>query len=103
MRVALPNPEQRWRPGLPIALDIETSAREVPVSVMRNALQGLRDWQVVFGRYGDFFEARPVKRGAADEAWVEVTAGLRAGEQYASANSYVIKADIGKAGASHDH
>lgn len=103
VRAVLANPGQRWRPGLPVTLEVETSAREVAVAVARGGLQTLRDWQVVFGRYGDLFEARPLELGADDGAWVEVLSGLQAGEQYAGANSYVIKADIGKAGASHDH
>jgi membrane fusion protein, heavy metal efflux system len=103
VRVVLANPEARWRPGLPVTLEIETGGREVAVAVARSGLQTLRDWQVVFGRYGELFEARPLELGADDGAWVEVLSGLKAGEQYAGANSYVIKADIGKAGASHDH
>jgi membrane fusion protein, heavy metal efflux system len=58
---------------------------------------------VVFGRYDNVFEARPLKLGRSDGRMVEVLTGLRAGEKYAARNSYVIKADIGKAGASHDH
>lgn len=103
VRVVLSNPDRRWRPGLPVSLTLETGAREVAVAVARTGLQTLRDWQVVFGRYDGFFEARPLKLGVADEEWIEVVEGLRDGERYAGANSYVIKADIGKAGASHDH
>lgn len=103
LRVVLTNTDRRWRPGLPVTLEIETGAREVAVAVARSGVQTLRDWEVVFGRYGEFFEARPLTLGVADDTWVEVVTGLRAGEQYAGGNSYVIKADIGKAGASHDH
>lgn len=103
VRVVLPNPGGRWRPGLPVSIDLETGAREVPVAVARTGLQTVRDWQVVFGRYGEVFEARPLILGVSDDDWIEVTKGLHAGERYAAANSYVIKADIGKAGASHDH
>ena len=35
--------------------------------------------------------------------WVEVLGGLNAGTEYVSENSYIIKADIEKSGASHDH
>jgi cobalt-zinc-cadmium efflux system membrane fusion protein len=34
---------------------------------------------------------------------VEVTAGLEPGASYAAENSFVLKADVEKAGASHDH
>ena len=30
-------------------------------------------------------------------------AGLKPGDKYAAENSFIVKADIGKAGASHDH
>ncbi len=58
---------------------------------------------VIFFRYGSFFEARPVTLGRKDDKYVEVLEGLRAGDKYAAANSYFIKADIGKAVASHEH
>jgi cobalt-zinc-cadmium efflux system membrane fusion protein len=32
-----------------------------------------------------------------------VLKGLKAGERYVTENSFLIKADIGKSGASHDH
>jgi cobalt-zinc-cadmium efflux system membrane fusion protein len=41
--------------------------------------------------------------GKQDEKWVEVLGGLEAGTRYVTKNSYVIKADIEKSGASHDH
>ena len=58
---------------------------------------------MVFGRYGDAFEARPVELGRRDSKYVEVLSGLNEGEQYAAGNSFVVKAELGKAGASHDH
>ena len=57
----------------------------------------------MFGRYGEQFEARLVELGRSDGTMVEVLGGLQAGERYAAKNSYLIKADIGKSGASHDH
>ena len=35
--------------------------------------------------------------------WVEILGGLDPGARYVTENSYVIKADIEKSGASHDH
>jgi cobalt-zinc-cadmium efflux system membrane fusion protein len=54
-------------------------------------------------RYGDWFEARPLELGRSDGTWVEVVKGLKAGERYAATNSFAVKAEIGKLGASHDH
>jgi cobalt-zinc-cadmium efflux system membrane fusion protein len=76
---------------------------QVPVAVAVDAVQEIRGWHAVFGRYGDFFEARPLALGRSDGRFVEVLEGLAAGEKYAAKNSFLIKADIGKSGASHDH
>ncbi len=102
-RVVLENAQEQWRPGLPVTIEIVTGEKLAPVAVALTGLQSFRDWQVVFVRYGEDFEARPVALGARDDHFVEVVSGLLAGEQYAVKNSYRIKADIGKAGASHDH
>lgn len=102
-RVVLPNPKGLWRPGLPVRLEVTGAQADVPVAVEVDAIQGLRDWQVVFGRYGQQLEARPLKLGRSDGKHIEVLSGLNAGERYAARNSFVIKAELGKAGASHDH
>ncbi|HEY6553149.1 MAG TPA: efflux RND transporter periplasmic adaptor subunit [Vicinamibacteria bacterium] len=102
-RVVLPDPERRWRSGLFVTARVVQEVATVPVAVKREGLQKFRDWDVVFVRVGDHFEARPLELGRKDGDWVEVRAGLRAGEKYASANSFILKADVGKAGASHDH
>ena len=75
----------------------------VPVAVRIEAIQTIRDWSVVFVKHGDVFEARPLELGRRDRDWVEVLDGLSSGEAYAVENSFVIKAEIGKAGATHDH
>lgn len=102
-RVVLPNPQGSWRPGLPVNIELVSGEVEVPVAVSTEAIQSVRDWTVVFGRYGDDFEARPVELGRSDGKFSEVIAGLNAGERYAAKNSFLIKADLGKSGASHDH
>ena len=102
-RVVLPNPQGIWRPGLPVAVELVAEEVDVPLAVAADAVQTLRDWTVVFGRYGEHFEARPVELGRSDGRMVEVLGGLLPGERYATKNSFLIKADIGKAGASHDH
>jgi len=51
---------------------------------------------------GDRLAMRPIKTGASDARWTEVREGLRPGELYVSVNSFIVKADIGKAGAEHE-
>jgi len=102
-RLVLANPKGLWRPGLPVTVDLSASAVDVAVAVEAQALQTLRGATVVFGRYGQQFEARPLTLGRSDGRNVEVLKGLDAGERYAAKNSFLVKADIGKAAAEHEH
>ena len=54
-------------------------------------------------RFGEIFEVRSVELGRSDGKWIEVVNGLAPGTSYAATNSFVLKADLGKAGASHEH
>lgn len=102
-RVELDNHEGKWRPGMFVNAELVAEEIQVPVAVSVAAIQTLRDWSVVFGRYDRYFEVRPLELGRNDGEMVEVLKGLTSGEQYASGNSFAIKAELGKAGASHDH
>jgi cobalt-zinc-cadmium efflux system membrane fusion protein len=76
---------------------------EVPLAVKRSALQTFRDMPVVFGRFGNVFEVRMVKLGRQDKDYVEVNGGLEPDTEYVTNNSYLLKAEVLKDGASHDH
>ena len=102
-RIVLDNKDGRWRPGMFATAELIAEEIPVPVAVSVDAIQTLRDWSVVFGRYGKYFEARPLELGRSDGRMVEVLSGLSAGEQYAAGNSFAIKAELGKSGATHDH
>jgi len=93
----------RLRPGLFVDGKVVLSARPVDVTVSTGALQTLEGKNVVFVRSGDTFSAREVELGNRDTDWVEVLFGLVDGDVYAARNSFVIKAEIGKAGAAHEH
>lgn len=102
-RVIVPNADGRWHPGLFVTADITIATVTVPVAVQEAALQTLFDFDVVFSQHGELYQARPLKLGRRHAGLVEVIAGLKAGERYVTGNSFLIKADIGKAGAAHDH
>jgi cobalt-zinc-cadmium efflux system membrane fusion protein len=103
VRAVLPNKSGELLPGMFVTGDLIVDTISPPVVVRRQAVQRFRDWEVVFVRYGESYEARPVKLGMGDGEWVEVVSGLRQGEDYVTENSFLIKADILKSGASHDH
>jgi len=102
-RVVVDNASGRWRPGLFVSARVEVEMVQAPIAVRTTALQRLRDWDVVFLADGDSYEAQPVELGLSDGTWTEIRAGLTAGQPYAATGSFVLKADVGKSGASHDH
>ena len=52
---------------------------------------------------GTTFEARKVKIGREDDDQVEIVSGLEAGETVAVANTFILKAELGKSEAEHAH
>lgn len=102
-RVIISNPKSVWRPGTFVTVKITFDERRVPIAVPARAIQSFRNWSVVFVKYGNFFEARPLKLGKSDDKWTEVLQGLKKGELFADKNSFTIKAEIEKSAAIHDH
>lgn len=102
-RVRLPNPDGVWRPGLAVSADVTVATHEVPLAVDVAGLQRFRDFTVVFAQVGETYEVRMLELGARDEKRVEVQEGLAPGTHYVTEQSFLIKADIEKSGASHDH
>ena len=99
-RIVLQNPKRTWLPGLPVNIELSTEQVTVPLAVSVEGLQTMGDDMVVFGRYGEYFEVRPIELGRRDDKYVEVLHGLKSGEKYAANNSYLVKAELGKASAS---
>ena len=97
------NPKQQWRPGLFVSIEVIEAAATVPVTIALQAIQSWHDEDAVFVQSGDEFEVRPVSVGRRDAKRAEILQGLVPGERYAAANSFVLKAELGKAGATHDH
>ena len=103
-RASIANVDGLWRPGAAVRARIVVDQADVALMVPVSALQldeGGRD--VVYVREGDRYEERAVTLGRRDAKHVEVTAGLKAGEQVVVAQSFLIKADIGKSAAAHEH
>lgn len=101
--VVLENPSQSWRPGLFVDVTIKTQQAQVAVAVYKEALQSFYKGPAIFIRVGEQFEVRPLTLGRQDKEWVEVLSGLQPGDHYAASNSFVLKAELGKALTSHDH
>ncbi|MFA7554099.1 MAG: efflux RND transporter periplasmic adaptor subunit [Spongiibacteraceae bacterium] len=103
VRVDIINAENALSAGQFITGDIEVARYNVPLAVKRIGLQAFRDFTVVYAKVGDQYEVRMLELGREAGDWVEVLGGLNPGTEYVTENSFIIKADIEKSGASHDH
>lgn len=102
-RATIQNLDGLWRPGSAIKARITVAQQPGALVVPLAALQTFRDWDVVFIRVGDTYEVRPVELGKRDAMQVEILSGIKPGDQVVVEQSYLVKADIEKSGASHDH
>lgn len=102
-RAVIENADGRWRPGAAVRARVTVAEQAVPLRVPLAAVQRFRDWQGVFIRIGEDYEIRPLELGRRDGVHVEVLDGLEAGDEIVVEQSYLVKADIEKSGASHDH
>jgi membrane fusion protein, heavy metal efflux system len=97
----LANPDHVFRPGSFVTAEIPLSQDHVEVVVPKAALQTIKGERVVFVRNDHGFEARKVTIGREDDRTVEIVSGLSAGETIAVRNTFVLKAELGKAEAEH--
>lgn len=103
VRVAIDNTSERYLPGQYVTGKIEVDRYSVPLAVKRIGLQAFRDFTVVYAKVGEQYEVRMLELGRETGEWLEVLGGLDSGTEYVTENSFIIKADIEKSGASHDH
>ena len=92
-----------WRPGLGVEGGVTVASRPVALAVRTKAIQRFRDFDVVFARVGDTYEVRMLELGVRTPEWTEVLGGLDPGTAYVTDGAFLIRADIEKSGASHDH
>jgi cobalt-zinc-cadmium efflux system membrane fusion protein len=102
-RLVLDNSDGKLIPGTWVSADIRTGEFDVPLAVRREALQSFRDFTVVYAQFGDEYEVRMLDLGRQSGDWAEVLGGLTPGTRYVTQNSFILKADVEKSGASHDH
>lgn len=102
-RATIDNADGLWRPGTAVKARITVEQQPVELMVPLSALQTMNGEEVVFVRVGDAYQAQPVEVGQRDGQRVEILSGLNKGDQVVVEESYLIKADIEKEGASHEH
>lgn len=92
-----------FRPGMRVEALVAVDEYEVPLAVRESGVQRYRDRPAVFIRDGDEYAARPLQIRRSDGVFVEVLSGIEPGDTYVAENSFLILADIEKAGAGHNH
>jgi cobalt-zinc-cadmium efflux system membrane fusion protein len=101
-RVVLPNPNGLWRPGLFVSVTVLTPV-PAPVVVATEAVHRFRDGEAIFVVAGDTFEPRTVTIGRTGRSKVAIVDGLAPGERYAEEGSFLVKAELAKSAAGHEH
>lgn len=101
--VELPNDSLVWRPGQAVEGVVVIDKEDVPLAVKTEALQRFRDFTVVYARVGDTYEVRMTELGRRTPEWTEVLGGIDPGVEYVTKNAFLIRQDVEKSGASHDH
>ncbi len=102
-RAVIDNQDGAFRPGLYVTGRVLVAEQNVPVVVKQSAIQYVSGKPVVFVETKEGFEARDVEFGMKDDEQIEIIFGVVAGDKVVTANSFVLKAEIGKGEATHEH
>ena len=94
---------REFRPGMGVEGSFAVAEAQVPLAVKTKAIQRFRDFEVVYAKVGNTYEVRMLEIGRRTPEWTEVLGGLEPGTEYVTDGAFLIRADIDKSGASHDH
>ncbi|OFA29951.1 biotin attachment protein [Glaciecola punicea] len=103
------NKDGQWPVGALVSGQITVATSDVALLIPKTAIQTFEEKSVVFVlkssvREGhNEYHPRPVLLGTTDNMNIEIVNGLQNGERIVSLNSYLLKADLEKSEAGHDH
>jgi Cu(I)/Ag(I) efflux system membrane fusion protein len=94
VRVELPNPGLRLKPGMYATIRLTGTARPDALSVPRSAVLSTGERNLVFVRRPDgMLEPREVTVGVANDERIEILRGLRAGETVVASATFLVDAE----------
>lgn len=97
--VTLSNTARKWFPGTFVSADILVEEFQVPVAVRKEAVHEIDGNACLFIPCSEGFQKVDVTLGKSDRNYVEVISGLDPGTPYAATNTFLLKAELGKAEA----
>ena len=103
VRAELDNADGHFYPGQFVTGELVTREVSVPIAVPASALQRIAGKDTVFVRQGEHFEPKMVDIGMRTARWLEITKGLSPDDLVATGNTFIIKAELGKGEAGHEH
>lgn len=108
VRVEVPNDGNRLMPGMfaTASISIGAAADEEVLAVPEEAIQTVEGEPAIFvpvPNEPNTFAKRAVAVGAPIGGFVPIYAGLKDGESFIARGSFLLKAELGKAGAAHEH
>lgn len=94
VRVELPNPGLRLKPGMYATLRITGVARQAAITIPRSAVLATGERSLVFVKRADgMLEPRVVTAGVANDERVEILRGLAAGDTVVASATFLVDAE----------
>ncbi len=90
LRISLDNPKHKFRPGIMVQLSFPDKVHQNTLVVPRPALLEEEGVYSVYVLNGNKVEKRDVRVGIKHDDFVEITAGLKEGEQLATEKAYSL-------------
>lgn len=103
-RVVIDNQDRAWKPGEFVTARVETGQTPVARVVPLDAIQTFEGKQVVFVQDADGIEPVAVQLGRRNDVSVELLGDdIAIGAPVVVRNSFLMKAELGKSAAGHEH
>jgi len=103
VRAKLADAKGRFAEGLFVKGSVQLESVKAPQTIDKRGVQYRDGSAVVFVRADGKFVERAVTTGRSGSDRIEILTGLRSGDIVAGRGSFVVKADLGKGEAGHDH
>jgi cobalt-zinc-cadmium efflux system membrane fusion protein len=95
-RVEISNKDRRWHPGLFATGKITIEDVNVGILAPKDAIILLGSQNCIFVKTDKGFEPQAVVLGRANDINVEITSGLREGQEYVTKGAFTLKSELNK-------